>query len=77
MSKANRLPFVSSKSRTSKLFKVVHSDIWGPSRVDSFDGYKYYVTFIDDYSRVTWVYLLKSKSEFFDAFKDFHKLLTN
>ena len=77
MSKATRLPFVSSKSRTSKLFEVVHSDIWGPSRVDSFDGYKYYVTFIDDYSRVTWVYLLKFKSEFFDAFKDFHKLITN
>ena len=77
MSKATRLPFVPSKSRTSKLFEVVHSDIWGPSRVESFDGYKYFVTFIDDYSRVTWLYLLKSKSEFFTAFQDFHKLITN
>ncbi|KAM2855117.1 hypothetical protein FF1_025475 [Malus domestica] len=77
MSKATRLPFVSSKSITCKLFEIVHSDIWGPSRVSSFDGYKYYVTFIDDYSRVTWVYLLKSKSEFFYAFKDFHKFIIN
>ncbi|KAM1857263.1 hypothetical protein ACFX14_007391 [Malus domestica] len=53
MSKATRLPFVSSNSRTSKPFELVHSDIWGPSRVESFDGYRYYVTFIDDYSRVT------------------------
>ncbi|KAM2882470.1 hypothetical protein COP2_015447 [Malus domestica] len=77
MSKATRLPFVPSKSRTSKPFEVVHSDIWGPSRVESFDGYKYFVTFIDDYSRVTWLYLLKSKSEVFTAFQDFHKLITN
>ncbi|KAM1692791.1 hypothetical protein PS2_031824 [Malus domestica] len=77
MSKATRLPFVSSNSRTSKLFELVHSDIWGPSRVESFDGYRYYVTFIDDYSRVTWLYLLKLKSDLFDAFKDFHNLITN
>ncbi|KAM1785404.1 hypothetical protein ACFX1Q_038150 [Malus domestica] len=77
MSKATRLPFVSSNSRTSKLFKLVHSDIWGPSLVESFDGYRYYVTFIYDYSRVTWLYLLKLKSDLFDAFKDFHNLITN
>lgn len=72
----SRLPFVSSNSRTSKLFELVHSDIWGPSCVESFDGYRYYVTFIDDYSRVTWLYLLKLKSDLFDAFKDFHNLIT-
>ncbi|KAM2926469.1 hypothetical protein FF1_043834 [Malus domestica] len=77
MSKSTRLPFVSSQSRTSKLFEVVHSDIWGTSCVESFDGYKYYVTFIDDYSRVIWVYLLKFKGDFFEAFKEFHKLITN
>ena len=47
------------------------------SRVESFDGYRYYVTFVDDYSRVTWLYLLKLKSDLFDAFKDFHNLITN
>jgi hypothetical protein len=35
----------------------------------------YYVTFVDDYSRTTWLYLLKFKSEVFDAFKDFHNLV--
>ncbi|KAM1954396.1 hypothetical protein ACFX1T_023743 [Malus domestica] len=50
MSKSTRLSFVSSQSRTSKLFEVTHSDIWGLSHVESFNGYKYYVTFIDDYS---------------------------
>ena len=75
LSKATRLPFVSSKSRTNSLFEIVHSDVLGPSNVESFDGYKYYVTFVDDYSRTTWLYLLKFNSEVFDAFKDFHNLV--
>jgi transposase InsO family protein len=35
------------------------------------------VTFIDDFSRVTWMYLLKDKSEVFACFKDFYMLITN
>ncbi|KAM2081358.1 hypothetical protein ACFX1T_035003 [Malus domestica] len=64
ISKATRLPFVSSKSRTSKLFEVVHSDIWGPSRVESFNGYKYYATFIDDYSCCTWILQSNNGTEY-------------
>ena len=74
-SKSTRLPFNSSMSRASKLFELVHSDIWGPT-IESFDGYKYFVTFVDDYSRITWLYLLKCKSEVMNVFKDFHKLVT-
>ena len=58
------------------MFEVVHSDVWGPF-FESFDGYKYFVTFIDDFSRVTWLYLLKSKSEVVEAFMDFHNLVKN
>ena len=55
---------------------------WDLSRVQSFDRYRYYLhysmlLFVDDYSRVTWLYLLKLKSDMFDAFKDFHNLITN
>lgn len=43
----------------------------------SFDGFNYVVIFIDDFSRVIWVYLLKTKSEnIFGCFKDFHMLVT-
>jgi hypothetical protein len=37
------------------------------------NSYRYFVTFIDCFSRVTWVYLMKNKSEVFDCFKDFHR----
>ena len=76
-SKFSRLPFNLSQSRTSKCFELVHSDIWGPAPVDSVNGYKYYALFIDDFSRVTWLYLLKLKSELKNAFIDFHNLVIN
>ncbi|KAI5327777.1 hypothetical protein L3X38_027173 [Prunus dulcis] len=77
LSKFTRFPFNSSISRASKIFEIVHSDVWGPAPLESFDGYRYYVTFVDDFSRVTWLYLLKFKSEVMDAFKNFHNLVMN
>jgi hypothetical protein len=43
----------------------------------SISGYVYYVSFIDDYSRKTWVYLSKSKDEVFNKFKEFKALIEN
>jgi hypothetical protein len=43
----------------------------------SISGYVYYVSFIDDYSRKTCVYLLKSKDEVFNKFKEFKALIEN
>ena len=48
--------------------QLVHSDLCGPLLVVSFSSFKYFSTFIDDYSRRTWVYFLKLKSEVFDMF---------
>jgi transposase InsO family protein len=43
----------------------------------SLSGYVYYVSFIDDYSRKTWVYFLKSKDEVLRKFKEFKALVEN
>jgi transposase InsO family protein len=43
----------------------------------SISGYVYYVSFIDDYSCKTWLYLLKSKDEVFNKFKEFKALIEN
>ena len=45
--------------------------------VHSFNGYSYCITFIDDYSRKTWIYFLKAKSEVFDRFREFKTLMEN
>jgi hypothetical protein len=49
--------------------------VWGPAPVDSYNHFKYFITFIDDFSRTTWVYLLKGKNKVFLCFKDFLPLL--
>ena len=47
----------------------MHSDVFGPVKVPSLGKPMYYVSFIDDVSRNTWIYFLKKKSEAFDRFK--------
>ena len=49
-------------------FELVHFDVWGPCPILSLTGFKYFVSFGDDFSRVTWLYLMKSRSEFFFSY---------
>ena len=44
-------------------FDLIHCDVWGPSRTPSISGHRYYIVFVDDYTRVSWVYLLCDRSE--------------
>ena len=53
---------------------VVHSDVWGPAKTMSMGGCRYYVTFIDDHTRKTWVYFMKEKSEVFTCFQHLRTL---
>ena len=55
----------------------MHSDLWGPALVVSVNGYKYYILFVDHYSRFSWLYLLKSKSEAFTKFVHFNAMVAN
>ncbi|KAM0022126.1 putative RNA-directed DNA polymerase [Helianthus debilis subsp. tardiflorus] len=59
-------------NRVSTLFELLHSDVWGPCPTKSTLGFQYFITFIDDYSRATWVYLLKSRAEIYSIFREFH-----
>ena len=49
----------------------MHSDVWGPCLVLSPTRFRYFVTFVDDFSRVTWLYPMKSRSELFSHFNTF------
>ena len=73
-----RSSFPSSVSqRASCPFALVHSNIWGPSRIKCNLGFQYFVTFIDDYSRCTWVFLMKNSSELFSIFQIFYNEIKN
>ena len=54
--------------RTKSPFEVVHTDVWGPSQTKSTLGFQYFVTFIDDYSRCTWIFLMRTLAELFSIF---------
>jgi hypothetical protein len=55
----------------------VHKDVWEPTQVSSLGGSCYYVTFIDDATRKTWVYCIRQKSYVFDTFKKWKDLVEN
>ena len=56
---------------------MIHSDVCGPMSSSSLSGYVYYVYFIDDFFRKTWIYFLKNKDEVFSKFKEFKSLIEN
>lgn len=75
--KMARVAFGLSNGKHSELFGLIHSDVCGPFEENAIGGYRYYVTFIDDKSRYTFVYLIRAKSEVFAKFKEFEVLIRN
>ena len=61
--------------RATQILELVHSDVCGPFRVNSLGGCRYFVTFIDDFSKKTWIYFLKNKSEVLSKFQHFVHLM--
>ncbi|GKA65674.1 ribonuclease H-like domain-containing protein [Tanacetum coccineum] len=62
--KQTREPFPLSDHTSSSLGDLVHLDLWGPYKVTGSEGFKYFLTMVDDYTRAVWLYLIKTKDEF-------------
>ena len=56
---------------------MIHSNICGPMSTKALSGVEYFVTFIDEHSRKTWIYFLKTNDEVFGRFKEFKALVEN
>ena len=54
--------------KTKDKLDYIHSDLWGPNKIPSKSGARYFITLIDDYSRMVWVYFFKTKDEAFSTF---------
>jgi hypothetical protein len=63
LSKQCRLPFSTSSISSVRSFELIHCDIWGPYKIPSLSGAKYFLTVVDDYSRFTWVFFMQHKNE--------------
>ena len=63
LAKSHRKVFHSNNTRTNTPFSLVHSDVWGPSPENS-NGFSYFLLFVDDCTRMTWVFFLKKNLKY-------------
>jgi histone deacetylase 1/2 len=72
LAKSHQIPYSISRHVSTSPLELIYTDVWGPA-ITSVGGFKYYVSFIDDFSKFSWVYLLHAKSEVEDTFLKFQK----
>ena len=75
--KQTRSYFIENEGLASKPLELVHTDLCGPSRKKSPRGEEYFTLFIDDFSRMCWIGLLKHKDEAFENFQAYKALVEN
>ncbi|KAL3638973.1 Beta-galactosidase 8 [Castilleja foliolosa] len=75
LAKSHRTHFSISNTRSNEIFEIIHSDVWGPVPNNLRKSFSYFVLFIDDCTRMTWVSFLKQKSEVVTKFIQFHKMI--
>jgi hypothetical protein len=77
LGKNTKKAYPHSNRKTNGILDLIHSDLCGPMTAPSMNGCLYYIIFIDDCSRKTWIYFLKTKDESFSKFQDFKNLVEN
>ena len=75
LAKQKRLSFESNNNFSKIPFELVHLDLWGLFSIESVDGFKYFLTIVDDCTRVTWIYMMRNKSEVSKHFPTFITLV--
>ncbi len=73
----HKLPFTDSVSITTRPLELVHSDVWGPAPITSNNEIRYYVIFVDDFTRFTWFFPLSRKSQVLPSFVHFKNTMEN
>lgn len=75
LGKHTRFPFPNSETKSDKVLALLHLDVWGPYNTHTFDGNKFFLTIVDDFSRITWIFLLKLKSDILVVLKQFFRMV--
>lgn len=70
----HQLHFFVSEIKSKSPLELLYTDLWGPASEYTMNGYKYYISFDDDFTRYCWIFPLTLKSDAFNTFKHF-KLL--
>ena len=75
--KMHNIPFDNDRKRAKDKLEIVHTDLNGPHNTVGYKGEKYFITFIEDYSKLTNIYSIKSKDEVYDRFVEYINLIEN
>ncbi|KAJ9552609.1 hypothetical protein OSB04_016654 [Centaurea solstitialis] len=75
--KMTKQPFNKENERATDLLEIIHTDVCGPFSHVARGGYRYFITFTDDFSRYGYVYLMRHKSESFEKFREFQNEVQN
>ena len=69
-----RLPFSSSIISNHSPFELIHIDTWGPYHTRTYSGHRFFLTIVDDFTRVTWTHVMVTKDETISLIKAFVKM---
>lgn len=75
LAKSHRTSYPLSMNKSTIPFALVHSDVWGASPISIGSGVHWFVIFVDDCTRMTWLYLMKHKDEVLHVFQSFHTMI--
>ena len=75
LGKQPTLPFNTSESMSTYIFELIHSNIWGPSSISDIGGSRYFIVFVDDYSRYSWILHMKHRSKLLQVYFNFAKMV--
>jgi len=75
LGKLSRLSLGPTGHKTSAPLELIFSDVWGPTPLFSSDGYRYFVIFVDAYTKYVWYYPLVAKSDVYSVFHQFQTLV--
>lgn len=75
--KSHRLSFSTTTLQSTCPLQIIYSDLWGPAPILSVDNKSYYVLFVDQFTKYSWIFLLKHKNEVVTVFKNFQTLVEN
>lgn len=73
--KLARAPFKNATTETKQILELIHTDVNGPMEVESIGGSRFVVTFIDDFTRKVFIYLIRHKSDVFERFLEFKNFI--
>jgi hypothetical protein len=77
LGKYTKTAFPSIDSRAAGILDLIHTDVCGPMSSTWLTGSLYYVVFIDDFSRKSWIFFMKTKGQVFNRFQEFKALVEN